>query len=140
MLTLWVLPCALQTFLAVLRKTPLPTRTSCPAEVGLVERFISCGGVTAKALIRAAVDGDPTVSPEGALSSAGCSVVSLFPLLPHPCVGLLWRLHCGYSGSVATEYLHVSACLAASYVMSRGQDRVATRPRHNGLLRPELRP
>ena len=54
-----------QGFLAVLRKTPLPTRTSCPAEVGLVERFISCGGVTAKALIRAALNGDPTIRPKG---------------------------------------------------------------------------
>jgi hypothetical protein len=54
-----------QAFLAVLRKTPLPTRTTCPAEVGLVERFITCGGVTAKALIRAALKKEPTISPEG---------------------------------------------------------------------------
>jgi hypothetical protein len=33
--------------------------------VGSVERFISCGGVTAKALIKAALRGERTISPEG---------------------------------------------------------------------------
>ncbi len=64
----------LQTYLEVLRGTPLPTRTSCPTEVGLTERFIGCGGVSAKALIAAVLNGERTVSPDGAL---------LFSVTPH---------------------------------------------------------
>jgi hypothetical protein len=142
MLTLWVLQCVLQTFLAVLRKTPLPTRTSCPAEVGLVERFISCGGVTAKALIKAALDGDPTVSPTGALSSAGIVwSLSLFPTTPHPSLGLFWTLYCDWShGAFAFERL--PGCIVCH--VARIEWRHALRnnvqcARHNGLLRQELR-
>jgi hypothetical protein len=57
--------CVWQAFLEVLRNTPLPTHTTCPAEVGLVERFITCGGVNAKALIKAALKNKRTIKPEG---------------------------------------------------------------------------
>lgn len=51
-------------FLELLQTTPLPNRTSCPAEAVLPARLISCGGVSAKALIKAVLRGDKAISPE----------------------------------------------------------------------------
>jgi hypothetical protein len=54
----------LQGFRKLLRSVALPTRTSCPAELGPLSRFISCGGVSARALIRALLKGDETITPK----------------------------------------------------------------------------
>ena len=56
-----------QEFRMLLRSVALPTRTSCPAELGPLSRFISCGGVSARALIRALLKGDETITPKGVI-------------------------------------------------------------------------
>ena len=57
-----------QEFRKLLRSVVLPTRTSCPAELGPLSRFISCGGVlSARALIRALLKGDETITPKGVI-------------------------------------------------------------------------
>lgn len=70
-----------QEFRKLLRSVALPTRTSCPAELGPLSRFISCGGVSARALIKALLKGDETITPKGVVLTLQLQVLTYFSIV-----------------------------------------------------------